>query len=85
MALLLLIVIGLSAGWLASVIARTEESGAILRQMGVGLAASLIAGLLINSGTILGSLSLLALGAAIAAPAAVLAIYHALLNRKAEA
>lgn len=85
MALLLLIVIGLSAGWLASVIARTEAPGAIMRQMGVGLIASLIAGLLVNSGTILGSLSLLALGAAIVAPVAVLAIYHAVLDRKAEA
>jgi len=85
MALLLLIVIGLSAGWLASVIARTEAPGAIMRQMGVGLIASLIAGLLVNSGTILGSLSLLALGAAIIAPVAVLAIYHAVLDRKAEA
>lgn len=85
MALLLLIVIGLSAGWLASVIARTEAPGAIMRQMGVGLIASLIAGLLVNSGTILGSLSLLALGAAIVAPVAVLAIYHAVFDRKAEA
>lgn len=85
MALLLLIVIGLSAGWLASVVARTEEPGAILRQMGVGLAASLITGLLVNSGTILGSLSLLALGSAILAPAAALVVYHAVLSRKAEA
>jgi uncharacterized membrane protein YeaQ/YmgE (transglycosylase-associated protein family) len=85
MALLLLIVIGASAGWLASIIARTEAPGAILQQMGAGLVASLIAGLFTNSGTILGGLSLLALGAAVAASVVVLAVFHFVFNRKARA
>ncbi|MFU7526919.1 hypothetical protein [Qipengyuania sp. ASV99] len=84
MALLLLIVIGLSAGWFASILARDEASGEILRQMGAGLAASLLAGLMVNSGTVLGGLSLFALLAAIAASAAVLAGYHAIMRRRTE-
>lgn len=85
MALILLIVLGLSAGWLASIIARTEDAGAILRQMGVGLVGSVAAGLIMNSGTILGSLSLLALGCAIAASVALLVVYHGITGRSAEA
>ena len=85
MALLLLIMIGTSAGWLASIIARTEESREIVRQMGVGLVASVAGGLFMNSGTILGGLTLLALGVAIVASAALLVAYHAILGRSSEA
>jgi len=85
MALLLLITVGLSAGWFASIAARTEAARDILRQMGLGLVASLIGGLLMNSGTMLGGLSLLALGAAIAAAAAVLIAYHAITQRSVDA
>lgn len=85
MALLLLIVIGASAGWLASIIARTEATGAILRQIGGGVAASLIAGLLVNSGTIFGGLSLMALGASIIASGGALVLYHAYIRSGADA
>lgn len=85
MALILLIVIGASAGWMASIITRTEEAGAILRQMGVGLVAALIAGLLTNSGTFLGGLSLVALGASIAASAAALFAYTLYQRRTSDA
>jgi len=85
MALILLIVIGASAGWMASIITRTEEAGAILRQMGVGLVAALIAGLLTNSGTFLGGLSLVALGASIAASVAALFAYTLYQHRTADA
>lgn len=85
MALILLIVIGASMGWLASVIARTEEPGAILRQIGVGLVASLLIGLLTNAGTILGGLTAIALGASFAASALALVGYHVWLNRGAGA
>lgn len=76
MALILLIVIGASGGWLASIIARTEAPGEILRQIGGGIAASLLAGLLVNSGTFLGGLTLTALLAAIVAAGAAMALYH---------
>ena len=67
MALLVLIVLGATVGWLASILARTEAPGQILRQMATGVAVSLLAGLLLNDGTMLGSLSFVALGAAVAA------------------
>jgi len=85
MALLLLIIIGATAGWFASIVARTEEAGAIVRQMGVGLAASLVVGLFINSGTVLGGLSMIALGSAVAAAIAALAAYHMIAGRSADA
>ncbi|BDI59972.1 hypothetical protein [Qipengyuania nanhaisediminis] len=84
MALILLIVIGCSAGWLASIFARTEEPREVLRQMGVGLIASIAAGLLTNSGTILGSLGTVALFASIAASAGALAIYHFYIRQRIE-
>ena len=85
MALLLLIVIGASAGWMASIVMREEAPGAVLRQMGVGLAAALFAGLLSNSGTFLGGLSLVALGAAIVGSGIALAAYNYYLRRAADA
>ena len=85
MALLLLIVIGASLGWLASVVMRTEETGTILRQIGVGLLVSVVVGLLTNSGTFLGSLSLVALGSAVAASVVAMVIYHVVARRNADA
>ncbi len=84
MALMVLIVLGALLGWMASILARTEEPGDILRQMGLSLLAALIAGLIANQGTVLGGLSLIALGAACAAALVVLVLYHAVL-RKSEA
>ena len=85
MALLVLIVMGAVVGWLASILARTEETPAILKQVALGLIASLAGGLIVNQGTILGSLSLMALGAGFGLAAGALAIYHAVLNRRADA
>jgi uncharacterized membrane protein YeaQ/YmgE (transglycosylase-associated protein family) len=82
MALLVLIVLGATLGWLASILARTEAPGAILRQIGLGLAVSVVAGELANDGAMIGSLSFLGLGVAMAAAAVVLIIYHALRSRK---
>ncbi|MFN3990391.1 MAG: hypothetical protein ACK4IS_09030 [Erythrobacter sp.] len=86
MALLVLIVLGVTLGWLASILARTEAPGQIFRQIGAGVAVSLVAGVLLNDGTVLGSLSFLALGAALAATTVTLVLYHAISGRrKAEA
>ncbi|ODS99784.1 MAG: hypothetical protein ABS49_07435 [Erythrobacter sp. SCN 62-14] len=85
MALLVLIVLGATVGWLASILARTEAPGQILRQMATGVAVSLLAGLLLNDGTMLGSLSFVALGAAVAASIAALVLYHAVFTRRAKA
>ena len=81
MALLVLIVLGVSLGWLASIIARTEAPGAILRQMAMGGTVSLIAGGIGNGGTMLGGLSLVGLGVALVAVAAALVLYHAMLSQ----
>lgn len=66
MALILLIVIGAILGWLASIITRTEDRNGILTDMGVGVAGSLVAGLLVSNSSIIGGLSATALLAAIA-------------------
>ncbi len=85
MALLVLIVLGMTLGWLASILARTEAPGEIFRQIALGVAVSLMAGLLLNDGTMLGSLSFLALGAALAASFVVLVLYHGVRRRKISA
>lgn len=81
MALLVLILTGAVLGWLASILARTEGSAEILRQIGIGLIASLVAGLFMNSGTVLGGLSLVALAAGAGAAIVLLIGYHALMRR----
>ncbi len=85
MALLVLIVLGATLGWLASILARTEAPGAILRQVALGLAVSVVAGEIANEGTMLGSLSFLGLGVALAATGVALVLYHAIARRKARA
>jgi uncharacterized membrane protein YeaQ/YmgE (transglycosylase-associated protein family) len=85
MALLVLIVLGATLGWLASVLARTEAPGSILRQIAVGLAAALVGGGIANDGTMIGGLSLLGLGVALVSAAAALVIYHAIARKRAQA
>jgi len=81
MALLVLVILGASMGWFSSILARTENPSDILRQIAVGLAAALLAGLLANGGVMLGGLSLLALGAGTLGGIAALFGYHALISR----
>jgi len=85
MALLVLIVLGASLGWLASILARTEAPGDILRQLILGLAVSVVAGEIANDGTIIGSLSFLSLGIALVACVTALVLYHALARRRVKA
>ena len=81
MALLVLIMLGATLGWLASIIARTEAAGIILRQIALGMIVSVIAGEIANEGTMIGSLSILSLGIALAATGVTLVLYHALRAR----
>jgi uncharacterized membrane protein YeaQ/YmgE (transglycosylase-associated protein family) len=85
MALLLLIVLGTTLGWLASILARTEAPGSILRQIALGLAAALVGGGIANGGTMIGGLSFLGLGVALVSTAVALVIYHAIARKRAEA
>ena len=85
MALLVLIVLGASLGWLASILGRTEAPRDILRQMALGVAVSVIAGEIANAGTMVGSLSVAGLAAGLIAAATVLALYHAIARRRLRA
>lgn len=76
MALILLVIIGVLAGWFGSIVTRTEDKYAIRRMVLMSLAASLVVGLLVNSGSFIGSLSWLAMGAAVLACVVVLVGYH---------
>lgn len=81
MALLVLIVMGATLGWLASILARTEAPGDILRQIALGLAVSVVAGEIANDGTMVGSLSFLSLGVALAGAIVALVLYNAIRRR----
>lgn len=85
MALLVLIVLGGTLGWLASILARTEAPGVILRQIALGMVVSVVAGEIANDGTMIGSLSILSLGVALAATGGALVLYHALARKIARA
>lgn len=85
MALLVLIVLGATLGWLASILARTEAPGVILRQVMLGVAVSVVTGEIANGGTMIGSLSFISLGIALAATGVALVLYHALARKKANA
>jgi uncharacterized membrane protein YeaQ/YmgE (transglycosylase-associated protein family) len=85
MALLVLIVLGATLGWLASILARTEAPGDILRQIALGMVVSLVAGEIASNWAIIGSLSLTSLGIALGSASIALVIYHARRNRKVSA
>lgn len=85
MALLVLIVLGATLGWLASILAHTEAPGAILRQIALGLVVSVVTGEIANDGAMIGSLSVLSLGVALGVTAVALVLYHAITRRWAKA
>ena len=85
MALILLINLGALLGWLGSIGFRLETPAAILRMMGVGVAASLVTGLIANGGTFLGSLSWLAFGVALATTIVAVVGYYVYAARDAQA
>lgn len=83
MALILLFNIGAFLGWIGSIILRLEMPGAVLRMMGVGIVASLVAGLIANGGTFLGSLSLLGFASAVGVTLPAIVGYYAFATRDA--
>ncbi|MFM7404509.1 MAG: hypothetical protein ACKO1N_10610 [Erythrobacter sp.] len=85
MALLVLIVLGATLGWLASILARTEAPGDILRQMALGVIVSVTVGGIINGGVIIYGLSLLSLGLALVITGVALVLYHAVLRKRVQA
>ena len=85
MALILLILIGAILGWLASIITRTEDRSGILADIAVGVGGSLLAGLLVNDGSVLGGLSATALLAAFAGGGVALAAFILVQRHRASA
>lgn len=85
MSLLVLIVMGATLGWLASILARTDKPGEILRQIAAGTLVAIIAGVIANDGSVLGGLSFFALGVAVAATVVILLLYHMFSRRRAGA
>lgn len=73
MALLVLTFLGGLLGWVATIIARIEDRRGVLSHVGIGIAAAVIVGLFVNSGSFIGGLSALACIAALVSASAVLA------------
>ena len=73
---------GALLGWLGSIILRLEAPGAVLRMILVAMLTSLVAGLIGNSGTVLGSLSWLGCGAAVGATLPAIVGYYAFATRE---
>lgn len=82
MALMLLVVIGMVMGWLASIVTRVEEGRAIRRMVLVGIAGAVLAGVPVNNLIVLGALSWTAMAAAAIGSAVCIAAYWFYLNRK---
>lgn len=82
MALIILINLGALLGWFGSIILRLEIPGAVLRMMFVAIVTSLIAGLIGNAGTFLGSLSWLGFGAAVGVTLPAIVAYYAFATRE---
>ena len=85
MALILLVIVGVLAGWFASVLARIEDRRVIRWQIAIALVMSLVVGLLVNRGTFLGGLDWIPLGAALAACSLALGAFHLYRRRGAAA
>ncbi|MEM6856966.1 MAG: hypothetical protein AAF559_03770 [Pseudomonadota bacterium] len=85
MALFVLLILGISLGWFSSILARTDAAGAIMRQMGVGMVAALVFGLVFNTGSLLGGLTLLGLGAGAGGAIVALVAFYMLVTRPAKA
>ena len=83
MALAVLFIIGALLGWMASILARAEGAGDIVRQIAIGVVAAVVVGIFLNNGTLIGSLSLTALGAGSAAALVLLVVYHGVMRARA--
>jgi len=82
MALICLILIGGLVGWLAAIVTRTEDAPGIRRDILLGLAGAVAAGLIANNGVVLGGLSWIALAAGVTGAIAIPAIYEVLQRRR---
>ncbi len=84
MALMVLCLVGLTFGWLSSILGRTEDARQVFSQIGLALLASLIAGLYANGLTAMGGISVTALAIACAAASLVLGLYHLVMRGRTD-
>ena len=82
MALICLILIGALAGWMAAIVARTEDVSGIRRDLALGVIGALLIGLFANSGVMLGGLSWTALAAGIGGAISAPALYEFIQARR---
>ena len=82
MALICLILIGALAGWMAAILARTEDAAGIRRDLALGVVGALVTGLFVNSGGMLGGLSWTALAAGIGGAILAPALYEFIQSRR---
>ena len=64
MALLVLTLMGSVIGWIATIIARIEDRGGILKHIVIGMIAAVVIGIIANDGGFLGGLSVMSCFAA---------------------
>ncbi|MFN2099515.1 GlsB/YeaQ/YmgE family stress response membrane protein [Altererythrobacter sp. MF3-039] len=76
MGLLILVVVGAILGWLATILTRIEDKRGILLNLGVGAAAAVLVGAVVNSGSVLLGVSGVSVLAAFAGSAAILAAFN---------
>lgn len=76
MGLIILIVVGATLGWLASIVMRTDDRQGILMNVAVGIAGALVAGAVTNQGSILGGISASALLLSFAGTLTLLAVVN---------
>lgn len=81
MGLIILLVIGATLGWLASIVLRQEESQRILVCIALGSLGAVVGGLLSNSESILAGISPTALLIAVVSAIALLGIYGLFRNQ----
>lgn len=82
MALICLILIGALAGWMAAILARTEDAAGIRRDLVFGVIGALLVGLFANNGVMLGGLSWTALAAGIGGAILAPALYEFIQSRR---
>ncbi len=81
MGLLILIVVGAILGWLATIVLRIEDGRNIATNAAVGVAGSLLAGLIAGNGSIVGAISGIALLWAVMGAILVIGAYNFLRRR----
>ena len=76
MGLLILVVVGALLGWLATIILRIEDGRGIMLSAAAGIAGSVVTGLVVGSGAILGTITGATLLWAVVGSAAAIAALH---------